>query len=130
MFRLESRSSNFTPANLNPRHSGSTLAKILEGKYPSVEIKAKAKVPAKRIVSKKIAAEKEKDLDRVYNNVLREDSDDVSKETVKKGIGTLQRNPISGIGPEAVTTSVKKRSRRELVPFEEILHRELVPIGR
>ena len=98
MFRLESRSSNFTPANLNPRHSGSTLAKILEGKYPSVEIEAKAKVPANRIVSKKIAAEKEKDLDRVYNNVLREDSDDVSKETVKKGIGTLQRNPISGIG--------------------------------
>ena len=72
----------------------------------------------------------ELDSDRVFKNVLREDSDDVSKETVKKGIGTLQRNPISGIGPEAVTTSVKKRSRRELVPFEEILHRELVPIGR
>ena len=105
------------------------MAKILKGKYPSVEIETKAKVPANRIVSK-IAAEEEKDLDRVSNNesdldrvlnneldsdrvfknVLREDSDDVSKETVKKGIGTLQRNPISGIGPEAVTTSVKKRS--------------------
>ena len=85
MFRLESRSSVFTPANLNPRHSGSALAKILEGKYPLTEVETKDDVPANRIVSK-ITAEKEKDLDRVSNNES------------QRGIGTPQRNPSSGIG--------------------------------
>ena len=37
VFRAESNLSGFTPANLNPKLSGATLAKIMEGKLSSKE---------------------------------------------------------------------------------------------